>query len=304
MPCRCRPVEALDGLSDHRGISAIHAEQSKIVHEEPKAFQKRFWEDAPTEEIVSVVRKNLRAMLNSGVGRKRKEGNDGAETRSAAEMLKRDCEEEMRNKGVGLHYELDDWMEAWDEAWGGVKEQLVPRKRVKVKPRRRSARWFTQEIKEDIQKRTEKEREACEKEGPEHERAVMELKEIAKRVRKGIIKAKRDFFHQKLAELPKGRITDRKEGWKLWNSVTGRKRKSNAQPGCSADKCGEAFLHKIERIREPLLSHPLRVPTRRNIPFMSESMEVTEREVREAIERDKGTKSVGVDEIPMSILKR
>eukprot|EP00666_Eupelagonemidae_sp_cell4sb_P017970 gene17970-biopygen36721 len=92
--------------------------------------------------------------------------------------------------------------------------------------------------------------------------------------------------------------------WKLWNSVTGRKRKSNAQPGCSADKCGEAFLHKIERIREPLLSHPLRVPTRRNIPLMSEFMEVTEREVREAIERDKGTKSVGVDEIPMSILKR
>ena len=54
--------------------------------------------------------------------------------------------------------EFDEMMAAWDGAWSRIKEKTVPLKRVKIKPRRRSAAWFGHDIREKIAERGEQER--------------------------------------------------------------------------------------------------------------------------------------------------
>jgi hypothetical protein len=123
-------------------------------------------------------------------------------------------------------------------------------------------------------------------------------------VERSIFKAKRSYFREMLAKLPKGKITERKEGWKLWDMVVGRKKKCQAEPEGTADKCNEAFLKKIERIREPLLNKPVRAPRERQVAELRQFKPITAEDVKLALSKDKGTKSVGIDEVPMSILKK
>jgi ribonuclease HI len=52
------------------------------------------------------------------------------------------------------------------------------------------------------------------------------------------------------------------------------------------------------------LGQPLREATYRNVSVMTQFEEVTEKEVRAALAKDKGTRSVGIDEVPMSVLKK
>ena len=111
-------------------------------------------------------------------------------------------------------------------------------------------------------------------------------------------------YDKEMSKLPKGRVTDSKEGWGVYNKMKKRKIRHKTLPSCSADKCNEAFIQKVKNIREPLLSTPIKPPLNHNKPVMREFKSVTVKDVLKALSRDKGTKSVGEDEIPMSILKK
>ncbi len=152
MPCRCRPQKELDGLSDHRAIRAIHAQGGEAAEEQPTSYQKRFWEKASDDDMVAIIKEGIGAMV-AGL----------RQTRKCTD--KAQAEAEMRRHGVGVHYELDDTMEAWDKAWDKIKTVVAPLTKVKVKPRRRTAKWFTKDVKDGIRHRVEQE---------EHVRALEE----------------------------------------------------------------------------------------------------------------------------------
>eukprot|EP00665_Eupelagonemidae_sp_cell47_P004260 gene4260-1042_t len=192
-------------------------------------------------------------------------------TSDIGKAVKEEMEEVMR----GQDPDLDTAIKAWNKGW-----------------------------KPGIKERQQKEEEMVRAEGARKEEAKKEFKEVAEKVKAGIFDAKRSFWRNLLAKLPKGRITDRKEGWGLWNKLTGRKKKCDAKPDCTPDEINAAFLRKVENIREPLLKQPLREAKQRKVPEMGTFAQVTAQEVRKALAKDKGKKSCGIDEIPMDVLKR
>eukprot|EP00666_Eupelagonemidae_sp_cell4sb_P017800 gene17800-biopygen12348 len=292
----------LDGLSDHRAITAIHAPQEAPSRQHKQTTVKtRLWKEASTEDIVKLVKEEMQKRIHRRNTRRRRDeqvvrlpGPRCWGRRYAHKALSRKSGEET----------LEELLDDWDHAWGTVKKELVPEKRIKIgKPRR--ARWFKKEIKEGIKERQRKE-EATRSgiEGPQLDKALEELKQVTKGVRKRIVNAKREYVQKEISALPEGRITDRKEGWCVWDRLMGRKKKCKAEPVGSADKCNDAFLQKVEKIREPLLQFPVRSPEERQVAELRGFKPVTADDVKKALSRDKGTKSVGIDGIPMSVLKR
>eukprot|EP00662_Eupelagonemidae_sp_cell21_P057876 gene57876-biopygen10162 len=191
-----------------------------------------------------------------------------------------------------------------ERAWRRIGKEVVPERRIVIKAKRRRPGWFKPEIKAGIAERSQREEELRKAEDTNKEEAQEKLNEAAKLVEKNIVQAKREFFQAKLAEMPKGRITGKKEGWVLWDLLMGRKKRCRAQPALSADKTNEAFLRKVENIREPLLKHPLRETVQKDVPVMAHFTEIIEADVLAALAKDKGTRSVGIDGVPMSVLKK
>eukprot|EP00666_Eupelagonemidae_sp_cell4sb_P002548 gene2548-biopygen33462 len=315
IPCKCSPLKEFNGLSDHRAIRAIHAQEGIVVHDEPRFIMKRHWDNASSNEMIRIVKEEF-AAATTGVACEK------ASNRKRKAHEPRQAEQEMRERGVGYgrwgqhghepakaHHaqrglSLCESMEAWDNAWHRIKKQVVPLVRTKIRPKRRNAKWFNSKIKSEIKERIEKEQAVQSAQETEKEAAKTQLKEAARKVEHSIIQAKRNSYHEELAKLPKGSITDSKEGWSLYNKVNGRKNKCTAQPACSADEICNAFLGKIERIREPLLKHAVKQSPLRDIPEMMSFRRVAENDVLNAIKKDRGTRSVGVDDIPMSVLKK
>eukprot|EP00666_Eupelagonemidae_sp_cell4sb_P017790 gene17790-biopygen28116 len=282
MQCRCSLMRALDGLSDHRAITAIHAPQEAPNRQHKQTTVKTcLWKEASTVDIVKLVKEEMQKRIYRRNTRRSRDERVPANAETLEELL-------------------DDW----DHACGTVKRELVPEKCMRVgKPRR--ARLFKKEIKEGIKERQRKE-EATRSgiEGPQLDKALEELKQVTKGVRKRIVNAKREYVQKEISALPEGRITDRKEGWCVWDRLMERKKKCKAEPVGSADECNYALLQKVEKIREPLLQFPVRSPEERAVAELRGIKPVTADDVKKALSRDKGTKSVGIDGIPMSVLKR
>eukprot|EP00666_Eupelagonemidae_sp_cell4sb_P004246 gene4246-biopygen27018 len=268
MKCRCRTERAFNGLSDHKAIRAYHEQTASEMKPKQRTVGKRSWGKVGTTQIVRIVKEEM--------------------------------EEVMRAQDT----ELDEVLKAWQRGWKRVKGDLATRKRMKIKKEKRNAQWFTKELKAGIKERQRKEEELARAEAEHKEERKKEFKEVAEKVKEGIFKAKRDFYRNLLAKLPKGRITDRKEGWGLWNRLTGRKKRCNAKPDCAPDEINAAFLREVEKIREPLLKHPMRSAEKRKVPEMEQFTQVSAQDVRKALAMDKGKKSCGIDEIPMDVLKR
>ena len=60
--CKCSPVKALDGLSDHRAIAAMYAQELKPEESQLKYIEKRNWEEAPAEDMVRIVKEEISHM--------------------------------------------------------------------------------------------------------------------------------------------------------------------------------------------------------------------------------------------------
>eukprot|EP00666_Eupelagonemidae_sp_cell4sb_P018068 gene18068-biopygen19881 len=274
MPCRCKPCKELDGTSDHRALHVVHAQKGEIKKEQKKVVWKRNWDKASTEDMVRIVKEEMSKL------RKRK------------------------FQRIEYHGTLDQTMGAWTKAWDKIKKRVAPLTRTTVRPQQRKRKWFKKEIKKGIRDRVAAERAMREAKEGERKAKEEEAKKARKEVEQAIFDAKRAFYKTKLAQLPRGRLTSKKEGWMLWDELMGRKKRCKAQPDGSADLVNGAFLDKVAKIREPLLGHALLEPTRSAVPEMGEFRLVTETEVVDAIRKDRGTRSVGVDEVPMSVLKK
>eukprot|EP00662_Eupelagonemidae_sp_cell21_P021783 gene21783-biopygen31837 len=199
---------------------------------------------------------------------------------------------------------MKELMDAWERAWRRIGKEVVPERRIIIKAKRRRPGWFKPEIKAGIAERSQREEELRKAEDANKEEAQEKFNDAAKMVEKNIVQAKMEFFQAKLAEMPKGRITGKKEGWVLWDLLMGRKKRCRAQPVLSADKTNEAFLRKVENIREPLLKHPLMETVQKEVPVMAHFTEIIEADVLAALAKDKGTRSVGIDGVPMNVLKK
>eukprot|EP00665_Eupelagonemidae_sp_cell47_P001288 gene1288-4896_t len=196
-------------------------------------------------------------------------------------------------------------MAKWEKAWARIKKELVPMQKIVVKSRRRKrAKWYNDDIKDSVARRVQASKEVRNANEEEREKREHHEREVKKEVRWKINQAKREHYQQTIAALPPGPVTSSKEGMQLYNSLVGRKKRDQALPDCTADAVNLAFLTKIETIRKPLLSEPKRAPRERAMPKMANFRLVTEEDVRDALERDKGKSSSGIDEVPMSILKK
>eukprot|EP00666_Eupelagonemidae_sp_cell4sb_P017801 gene17801-biopygen13637 len=283
-------------------MTAIHEPQEAPSRQHKQTTVKtRLWKEASTEDIVKLVKEEMQRRIHRRNTRRRRD--EQVVRLPGPRCWGRRYAHKARLRKSGEET-LEELLDDWDHAWGTVKRELVPEKRIKVgKPRR--ARWFKKEIKEGIKERQRKE-EATRSgiEGPQLDKALEELKQVTKGVRKRIVNAKREYVQKEISALPEGRITDRKEGWCVWDRLMGRKKKCKAEPVGSADKCNDAFLQKVEKIREPLLQFPVRSPEERAVAELRGFKPVTADDVKKALSRDKGTKSVGIDGIPMSVLKK
>eukprot|EP00664_Eupelagonemidae_sp_cell27_P009979 gene9979-3199_t len=293
MQCKCSPVRAADGLSDHKAVKVFHPQQAVEEPSPPKHVWKRKWHKASKEEMVRIITEEM-----SKVGKGR---NNATPKRKS--FIRGNAEEEMMARGVGndtgrdadhrqpRHQQaapLHEVMEAWETAWERIKKDVAPLVKVKVRKKPTHKAWFTDQIKQNIESRNEKEKALRNAVAETQAQAEQELRGASKQVRQAIIHAKRGYFQAKVAELPQGKITDRKEGWAIQNEVAGRKRKCSVLPVCSADEINKAFLGKVERIRAPLLGHPLREPEKRCMPEMAQFQHITGQDVTEALKKDRG----------------
>eukprot|EP00662_Eupelagonemidae_sp_cell21_P015808 gene15808-biopygen88115 len=299
VPCRCKPEGQLHGMSDHVAVQACHLQDWEIQNEQPKVIWRRKWDEAMekggADEMVRIIRREMRK----------------AKTQPKWKgFFSDEAAQEMAASGVGEQQRpqkepsLQALMKAWDDAWGCIKKEIAPLERIKVQAQRRSKKWFTKDLKQLIREREEKFEAVKAAVEEQTHQAEQELKAAAQAAKQAVNAAKRQYYQKELAKTPGKRITSRKEGWKLWNEVSGRKRKCKATPDCSADQINEAFLAKIRNIREPLLQQPAKTPADVNVAKMQAFQPIDIRDVKAALKKDRGTSSVGIDEVPMSVLKK
>eukprot|EP00662_Eupelagonemidae_sp_cell21_P057186 gene57186-biopygen88313 len=188
-------------------------------------------------------------------------------------------------------------LEAWERAWERIKKELAPRVRTTVRKGDKQFPWVTDAVREARRKRNELQRKAhTVEEKVEYRKARREAERMYKKARKTYIAE-----HWKKA----GDTPFSKEHWRFLNSIMGRKSKRKTEPKCGPDKVNDAFIKKVERIREPLLQNPKPdIKVSPDIPTLREFRRVTRDEVVEELGRVKPTRSAGIDEVPMAMLTR
>ena len=91
--------------------------------------------------------------------------------------------------------------------------------------------------------------------------------------------------------------------WRIVDDLLGRKARKRTEPSCSPDVLNDALLGKVAALQAPLQSKPLQdvaKSTRASFEFKP----VTEADVLHALQKAKPTRSAGVDDVPMRVLKQ
>ena len=96
---------------------------------------------------------------------------------------------------------------------------------MKIKGKKIKQKWTTKEIEKGMVERQGRYKVMKEANEEEKEQKEKEYNQAAKQMETEIVEAKRGFFQRLLGELPKGKITDRKEGWGIWDLLKRRKQK-------------------------------------------------------------------------------
>eukprot|EP00663_Eupelagonemidae_sp_cell21sb_P003006 gene3006-5966_t len=183
------------------------------------------WEKADTEDIVSAIRAEMEE-ITQHFGNNVRNRVSKKKCREKATVAK-----EMEENGVGTHWELEDIVEAWDRAWRNIMQETVPDMQLKVSQGKQCrSKWITPEIKKLIKHRTHLEKMARENTEQWTQEMDTERKQAVKPIQKEILRAKRKHFQLERAELPAGKITGRKEGWKLFDRLSGKYRKDPGNP--------------------------------------------------------------------------
>ena len=195
--------------------------------------------------------------------------------------------------------------EGWRKAWTRIRNELAPRirKRIRKKAKARFP-WMTKEVQEAQRRRNQlHRRRRAEGASEADEEAYRTARRLAEwRFRN----ARRDYIREHWKKAGDKGVG--KEHWRFLNQLAGRKTKKRVEPGCTPDKVNNAFLEKVRRIREPLLSEPLPEIAELHQPArdscrMCEFAAVTSQEVLRELGRAKNSRSSGEDEVPMTALR-
>jgi len=195
---------------------------------------------------------------------------------------------------------LEGLVNAWGVAWKQIKKQYAPMVEVKIKAGTKRRSWMTKDLSRKIKERNALWKRASKPDASSEDKQEFRLKEKA--VVMQSIKEKENSIRQAKEDLEGKRGT--RGWWTLMDSIQGRKSACHSEPDCTPDATNQAFLQKIERIRKPLENTPTWKPVTRECKGISRFKEITPEDVRAAIKGARNTASSGVDEVPMTVLKR
>eukprot|EP00662_Eupelagonemidae_sp_cell21_P056655 gene56655-biopygen98590 len=291
-PCRCSHIPQLSQHSDHRAVRMYCASLQPSPQKRAKVVWRRRWDKVEGDDVRAILEQVMpRARLWS--------------------HMPEEAAEEMRRNMCGpgepkLHRtqpsEVKGVVDRWDEAWTRVKTELAPKQRVRVKTTTSKFPWITKEVRAAMRERNQLQRRSTAQGATAQDRA--EYQTARADTERQYKRARREYItkHWKKCSTGKG---FNKEHWRFLNRVMGRKASIRPEPKCSPDALNESFLAKVERIRAPLESEPQPAVTELSAAGrLSEFRKVTADEVLCVLGRIRGTRSVGIDEVPMTVLKR
>eukprot|EP00662_Eupelagonemidae_sp_cell21_P057703 gene57703-biopygen97117 len=294
--CPCTHIPELFVHSDHRAIRVQCGDWRKSPAQPVRRAWRRKWDAVDADEVKRILMEEMPER--------------GMRARAQRPFIPQEAAEELAEQGITLpgvatssteedgEEEARAVLDAWERAWERIKKELAPRVRTTVRKGDKQFPWVTDAVRDARRKRNELQRKAgTVEEKAAYRKARREAERMYKRARKTYIAE-----HWKKA----GDTPFSKEHWRFLNSITGRKSKRKVEPRCSPDKVNDAFIQKVERIREPLLQvpkpeierHPVDLPTLNNF------RRVTTEEVMANLQQVKPTTSVGVDEVPMAMLTK
>eukprot|EP00660_Eupelagonema_oceanica_P019375 gene19375-biopygen33845 len=264
MTCRCSVLHALGSLSDHEAIRVNHGRSTPPVKSKRKVEFRRAWRKVDKAAVVKVLDREMPS--------------------SSWSALQKDAQQAM---------------EKWDSAWTAVKKELAPRRRFPVKPKAELIK-VSGELRAARKERNRLLRIARKGDATSEDKArYWQSRDAAIKLYRSNVERHVQKHWEEAGEKPMDPAH-----WRLVNGLTGRKARDRVEPDCSPDKVNDTFLAKPAKIREPLLRKPPPRIRKRSGPTLQRLAAVNDEDVLTALRQARSTHSVGIDEVPMSVLKR
>eukprot|EP00663_Eupelagonemidae_sp_cell21sb_P003140 gene3140-7003_t len=304
--CRCTHIPQLSQHSDHLAIRLQCGVPAATPPKPAKYVWRRRWDRVKVEQVEAILDEELRTEYS-------RPAKDGGRVLKA--YRPRDALTEMQQHGVGARIEgaadrgekttfsraqATAVVEGWERAWLRIKRELAPRVRTRVRRAEAVHPWLTEAVRGKMRARNQLYRR-WQQAGDASSYA--EYKQARGDTERAYKVARRDYIRKEWSKA--GNKTLGKEQWRLVNRLAGRKVKQSAEPDCTPEAVNDAFMRKVERIRAPLRKEPdPAIQELRNAPVLTDFEEVNGEQVRSILGRIKGTRSAGVDEVPMAVLKK
>ena len=286
---------AIDG-SDHTAI-AIQVPGLRMVAPPPKRKELRIaWQDMDLQAtIVYRIAKELEAI---------------PEVKARAPHEKGAAEQEMKDAGCGREGKEGDEVysdleretakqviHAWEKALKEAMES-APRKWREVQEGPiEQAPWVTNSVQE-ARRKAEEARKLAQKPGADEEQ-VGQYKDRRRELRRVTRQARQSYIRERWER------GDAKQQWQLLNKLSMRKPQVRPEPDASPDAVNAFFVDKIAKVRKKLEgSEPPRINMSQSEDKMTRFDRVTTEEVAAALATVKPSAAPGIDELPMSILKK
>eukprot|EP00663_Eupelagonemidae_sp_cell21sb_P003666 gene3666-5053_t len=150
-------------------------------------------------------------------------------------------------------------MKAWDDAWAHVTQKLVPAVKCLMKQPKNRYHWISEATKALMRRRNRLRK--CLDRVTDRAAAPPAVDEAAAAYSAAKKDAAQAFRSEQRAELHRlwnaaGPAALSSERWKVFNYWRGKCSQQRPEPACSADRVNEAFLNKVERVRNKLRHFP------------------------------------------------
>eukprot|EP00660_Eupelagonema_oceanica_P019559 gene19559-biopygen27315 len=264
LKCRCSIQHALGSLSDHEAIRINHGRSAPPAKSKGKYVHRRLWRKVESRKILEVLDQEM--------------------PRSSWGILEKDAQLAVAR---------------WHAAWDRVKTELAPKKRIPVKPKTKLIKVSAQ-VRAARKERNRLHRIAS-KSGAtaEDKTRYWRSRDAAIKLHRGNVEEFVKAHWKKAGDKPLNPAH-----WRLVDALTGRKARDRVEPECSPDRVNDAFLAKPAKIRAPMLGKTRPKIKKRDGATLERFMRVSKEDVMMALSKARSTHSVGVDEVPMSVLKR
>eukprot|EP00660_Eupelagonema_oceanica_P019401 gene19401-biopygen18741 len=264
LTCRCSIQHALGSLSDHEAIRISHGRSAPPAKSKGKYVHRRLWRKVESRKILEILDREM--------------------PRSSWGTLEKD---------VPLA------VARCDAAWERVKTELAPKKRMQVRPKAKLIK-VSAEVRAARKERNRLHRIASKRGATAEDRArYWRSRDAAIKLHRGNVEEYVKTHWKKAGDKPLNPAH-----WRLVDALAGRKARDRVEPECSPDRVNDAFLAKPAKIRVPRLGKPRPKIGRHGGATLDKFSRVSTEDVVLALGKARNTHSLGIDEIPMSVLKR